>query len=85
MQAPTELDKKENQQGTEKVTFWRLGLGLILLLLGLMDLNPTGPAELKPANTGEAFGYYGAAAALIVLGLFLTVRGIQILRRKPSK
>jgi hypothetical protein len=70
MQAPTELDKKENQQGTEKVTFWRLGFGLILLLLGLKNLDPSGLAELKPANPAQAFGYYSVTAAFILFDCF---------------
>lgn len=67
-----------------RVSFWQLGLGIILLLLGLKNLDPNAPAELKPANAGQAIGYYGVTAAFIIFGVFLIVVGIQILRRKSN-
>ena len=63
----------------KRLTFWQLGLGLILLLLGLKNLAPEIPAELKPRNLGEAVGYYGFTAAVIIFGLYLIVVGIRIL------
>lgn len=41
------------------MTFWQLGLGFILIIIGLKALDPYGPAELKPINAGEMVGYYG--------------------------
>jgi hypothetical protein len=78
------MESETSEPKSKKAGFWRLGLGLILLLPGLKNLDPIGPAELKPANVDQAFGYYGVTAAFILLGLFLILRGIQNLRRKPG-
>jgi hypothetical protein len=87
---PEELPSTSKDSGTNppkrrRVSWWRIGLGLLLLFGGLKNLNVQGiPAPLLPANEGEWFGYYLAAGAFTIAGLFFLVIGISRVARRPQ-
>jgi hypothetical protein len=66
------------------VSWWRLGLGLLLLLDGLGNLDRRGiPPDLMPSNEAQWFGYCLATAAVIVAGILLIVLGVRRAWRRP--
>jgi hypothetical protein len=67
-----------------KVVWWKLGAGLILLPLAVADFLPGRSPELKPVNSGEAVGYYGAASLMLVAAVWLIVAGIQAIWPRPE-
>ena len=51
-----------------RVSFWRIGVGGILLLLGLRGLDQRDiPPSLIPSNTGQWVGFYFASFLIIEL------------------
>lgn len=78
------MEKEANQARTKRMSFWQLGLGLILFLLGLKNFDLSGPAELKPANAGEAVGYYGITFMILAFGAFFIANGLRMLFRKSK-
>ncbi|MGD0892065.1 MAG: hypothetical protein ABR923_11060 [Terracidiphilus sp.] len=66
------------------VSWWRIGLGLLLLLggLGNLDRGNITPA-LTPPNETQWSGYYFANAAVIVVGLWLIFFGVLRAWRRP--
>lgn len=70
----------------KRVTFWRLGFGSILLLLGLKNLDQRNvPAELIPSNLTEWFGFYLTTAAIILTGIWLLITGVRHLRHNRAE
>jgi hypothetical protein len=67
-----------------KVVWWKLGAGLLLLMLAIADFLSGEYPELKPVNSGEAVGYYGAASLMLVAAVWLIVAGIQAIWLRPE-
>jgi hypothetical protein len=73
-----------NSPTVRYVSWWRLGLGLLLLLGGLSNLDRSGIApDLMPSNETQWIGYYFATAAVIVAGLLLVFFGVRRAWRRP--
>jgi hypothetical protein len=71
---------------TRKVSFWRLGLGLILTFLALKNLDTRNVApEFLPSNSSQWIGYYGVTIAILVCGFVLIFFGIRKLRYRPPE
>ena len=74
-----------SETGPRKMSWWRIGLGGLLLVLGLKNLDPRNiPAELLPSNNFQWFGFYLASAVFVGTGLFLIVAGLKRVRRRPT-
>jgi hypothetical protein len=73
--------EKISPQKPKRITFWRLGFGGILLLLGLKNLDQRNiPADLVPSNLTQWFGFYLVTFTFIVAGTGLLIAGVQHLR-----
>jgi len=69
-----------------KISWWRLGLGLLLLLGGLKNLDTHNiPSDLLPSNPTQWFGFYFITIVFLVGGLALIVTGFGRIRRRPSQ
>jgi hypothetical protein len=68
-----------------RIPFWKLGLGGILVLMGLMNFDPTGPPELRPTNSAQAIGYYGVTAVFIGAGLYLIAVGLRAMLKSRAQ
>lgn len=78
--------EKTAPEKTKRITLWRLGLGSILLLLGLKNLDQRNvPAELIPSNSTQWFGFYLATFAIILTGIWLLIAGVRHLRRNRAE
>jgi hypothetical protein len=72
-----------NPSRVRHVSWWRVGLGLLVLIgglsnLGLSNLDRRGVApELMPSNETQWVGYYLATAAVIVAALLLVFAGVR--------
>jgi len=65
-----------------RVSWWRLGLGLVLVAGGLKNLD-TGdiPPELEPSNMTQWFGFHLVTALFLIFGLGLVIAGLLRARR----
>jgi len=73
------------EEKKRRTPFWKLGLGGFLATMGLLNFDPSGPPELRPANSAQAIGYYGVTAAFIGVGLFLIAVGLrEMLKSRPK-
>jgi hypothetical protein len=66
-----------NSTKARQVSWWRLGLGLLLLLGGLKNLDQRNISpDLLPINQAEWAGWYFGEAAFIIVGLWLIIVGV---------
>ena len=73
-----EEKKKLPPQNPRKVSWWKVGLGLLVLLGGLKNLGQRGvPTELVPSNEAQWFGYLLVTALFILVGLFFMIAGLR--------
>jgi uncharacterized membrane protein YcjF (UPF0283 family) len=75
-----------NSPNLRRVSWWRLVLGLLLLLGGLSNLDRSSIApDLMPSNETQWFGFYLAAAVFIIAGLLLVFFGVRRAWSKPPE
>ncbi|HEY1804168.1 MAG TPA: hypothetical protein VGG45_06775 [Terracidiphilus sp.] len=75
-----------NEPIVRKISFWRLGLGLLLTLLALKNLDTAAiQPTLLPSNQSQWVGYFGITIAFFLGGLVLIFFGIRKLWRKPPE
>jgi hypothetical protein len=68
------------------MSWWRLGLGLLLLLAGLKNLDTRNiPADLLPSNPTQWFGFYSITTVFLVGGLLLIVTGVGRISCRPPQ
>ena len=72
-------------QKPRKVSFWKLGLGLLLLVLGLNNLGPNGLAQVTPGDAAENLGFYTVTATAIIAGLGLIIVGAKSLWSRTDR
>jgi hypothetical protein len=73
-----------NSSNVRRVSWWRLGLGLLLLLAGLKNLDQRNLSpELMPSNETQWFGYYLVTAVFLVAGVLLIVAGARRVMPRP--
>ena len=73
-----------NSSNVRRVSWWRLGLGLLLLLAGLKNLDQRNLSpELMPSNETQWFGYYLVTAVFLVAGVLLIVAGVRRVMPRP--
>jgi uncharacterized membrane protein YcjF (UPF0283 family) len=71
-------EETETGKRQPRISWWKLGLGLLLLLGGLKNLGQRNiPVELMPSNETQWFGYFLATALFIVAGLFFMIAGLR--------
>jgi hypothetical protein len=79
-------EKATNPRKLRRMSWWRLGLGLLLLLCGLKNLDTHNiSADLLPSNPTEWFGFYSITTVFLVGGLVLIVTGVGRIRRRPPQ
>jgi hypothetical protein len=85
MQEPVQDNRAPVEQKHERVSFWRLGLGLLLLMAGLANLLSKPSGELQPSNETQWMGYYFVTLLFLTLGLLFVVLGTRVLWRRPKQ
>ena len=75
-----------SEPALRKVSFWRLGLGLLLIFLALknFDIRDIQPG-LLPSNSTQLIGYYAITFVFLISGLALVFFGIRRLWRRPPQ
>jgi hypothetical protein len=69
-----------------KISFWRLGLGLLLIFAALKNLaGKNMPAVLVPSEVIQPNGRDAAAIILLLCGMGFVYFGICRLWRRPSQ
>ena len=67
-----------------KVSFWQLGLGLLLVVAPLTNFDTRSiPSNLVPTNSTQWFSYYASTCILILSGIVLIFFGLRGLWRRP--
>jgi len=81
------MDSRQQAQSTrpKKVGFWKIGVGAILLLLGLLNFLPSSSNALRPNNAGETTGYFLITVVILLLGLFFVIFGLKNLWLSPAE
>jgi len=70
--------EKPTPKRQRKISWWKLGLGLLFLLAGLKNLDQRNvPAELMPSSETQWFGYFLATAIFILAGLIFMIAGLR--------
>jgi hypothetical protein len=75
-------------QGPLRITWWKLGVGLILVLIEVKDWltpNQAIPDALKYSNETQQSAGYFVSFAIFLLGLGLVVAGLRDLWIKRSR
>jgi uncharacterized membrane protein len=77
---------KMREPARGKVSFWRLGLGLLLIFIALKNFD-TGniQPDLMPSNQTQWLGYYAVTLVFLIGGLVLVFFGIHKLWHKPPQ
>lgn len=83
-------DPVEDKQATiavkrKKVSVWRLGLGLLLLLGGLGNLISKPEGDLQPSNQTQWMSYYFVTFLFLAIGALLIVLGTRPVWRRPAE
>lgn len=65
-------------------TWWKIVLGAVLMYIGLKDLLFPQTRALQAANSAQEVGMFIVSGAIILLGAWLLISGVQAGRRKSS-
>lgn len=72
------MSEEASPKKPRKISWWKLGLGLLLLLAGLRNFDQRGvPVELLPSNETQWFGFFLATGVVLLLGLILVIAGLR--------
>jgi uncharacterized membrane protein HdeD (DUF308 family) len=85
---PEQTTNEVQSEKRVKNPWWRLAIGVLLLYAGVKSLfvqDPNLPAELQYSNLTQRVSGDIVQVVLCLVGIWLIIAGIQILRKSQSK